>query len=191
MRTLLGRESIVECRLRAVLGLVLTLAFGGMATPDVATAHTDACAGTAVMHTNVRLFHPGFSDDPEEPIGAYPPASAWFQIDVTAPWTCAFDQTVVLPGVLAGYCGLATGVGTSQDGHQFALLWVGDVLLLTGEVDAVFAINPDWLSADSCIVTGADRFLLAGSAVMHHCVAVEAYQPFTTDLGTVHAHACA
>lgn len=135
-----------------------------------ADAHTDVCGGRGFMVTQYPLYYPGrelLPSDPPIPLRVTTPFYLGWASDTNVCGTPGLGPAPYLVGTLVGQCGAAVGWGTDADGHDFAFVWAGEVVVFEGEVNGVGLLHPDWLAGDSCLL-GADTFIVAGAFARCH-----------------------
>ncbi|HEX2038129.1 MAG TPA: hypothetical protein VHF47_00190 [Acidimicrobiales bacterium] len=71
-------------------------------------------------------------------------------------------------GMISGYCGHFWAVGITRDGHRFALVSAGGVVVATGGMTGVGAMTADILDGQSCAV-GATGHILAMEVLLYPC----------------------
>lgn len=139
-------------KLLLVLGLLAGIV---TAISRPADAHTAACTGQGVM-TTPSFFYPGVG----------PTASGAVSMDLALA-QCSDGRVGAIAGILigsmSGNCGLATGSG-NFDGHEVTLSWIGNTLIMSGDVVGTAYFTPDFTAGQSCM-TGATRFLFTGTVV--------------------------
>ncbi len=142
--------------LRRVAGL-LVVALVGLSVPAPPAAATgtvsesNACAGVGPAYSGAPLVYPGLGQ---------PRNSVAFGFGVFV--GCVGRQFVVT-GVASGNCGLMSGAGVANDGRPVYFYGIGNLLIVSGGWNGVFRLEADIALGENC-VTGADRFLIAGSA---------------------------
>lgn len=85
------------------------------------------------------------------------------------------NKTITATGLATGWCGLASGAGTTANGGRFAWIGVGSFMILTGQITGVLNVVPDIPGGESCspIGPGANRFIFTGAFVLLNCADVQ------------------
>jgi len=173
-----------------------TLAVAGSSAPAGATA---VCAGTGTATVAPALWGPITINA----AAGTPPATVDILIGLNTLHTWGFSQDLgaCLPGgplvnangTLRGFCGFATGVGTTTDGYLLTFVGIGALLVITGHLTGVVAVIPDPTTpTPTCIhggdlaLAGTSRFIIAGAAAKLHCSTLaDTLQPLPGALTTV------
>lgn len=127
--------------------LVVLLATG----PAPAQAHTEVCAGTGTMTIAF-------------PLGWVAGGTANFAFTYTV-GTCvtlSSFESLSASGVITGLCGLSSGWGTTNHGHNFTFLNTGTVFVMSGEANGAFSFVEDPTDSGSCLLNTNSNFLLTG-----------------------------
>lgn len=139
-----------------------------------ASAHYDACTGFGEMQTSWGFGLPGLS----LPVTA----NFWFSMNAGA---CVSGGFATATGVLWGWCGLASGWGVTNAGHQFTFNWTGTTWTMgsplylqqstlpspgiwnipTGDDVGTGDVEEDPFDVGSCFNQTATRFLVNGTWV--------------------------
>jgi hypothetical protein len=148
-------------RISIALALAVTTLVGIGPTP--AHAHENACAGLGIMHTfGVQVTAP--------PFGPVQTFDFMIAFDVGA--CVAGEET--FSGRMSGWCGLATGTGSSSTGHTFQIDWAGTELTLhpnpllpslNGTVVGNLKTLSNLTQGDDC-VAGASTFVVVGGVTL-------------------------
>ena len=156
-----------------------TLAVAGSSAPAGATA---VCAGTGTATVAPALWGPITINA----AAGTPPATVDILIGLNTLHTWGFSQDLgaCLPGgplvnangTLRGFCGFATGVGTTTDGYLLTFVGIGALLVITGHLTGVVAVIPDPTTpTPTCVhlgeinLPGHSRFIVAGATAKLHC----------------------
>lgn len=166
-------------RLARLLPAALVLGTLGFVPAPPAAADTNVCAGQGVANVGPGLTYPvtaTTSTSPAVDVRVRQPRTAGFAFNFSL-GTCAPDLGKALNagGVLTGWCGHSSGQGVTSNGHRFAWISAGGVMLFTGEVTGVGHAKPDptWSNNTCNSVQGAFRFLIEFVVVLDHCRVIQ------------------
>lgn len=177
-------------RVRALCLATAALVVGLAVPVSTPTARAvNACGGTGVMTTSFPLWYPV-----APPLGGPPyvatvpnPSTAAFALSmVFGQSTCApeTNKTLGATGVLNGWCGHIAGAGTTTSGSSFALVGIGNMLVVTGDLAGLGTWVQNPMTSDNCN-HGADGFLLALALVDDACPLTVTKTTTTTPAPTV------
>lgn len=142
--------------LRRLLPLVALVSVVTVGAPTPAHADTDTCTGVYTMTLSTGFGLPVLTNN-----------TASFLISMTA-GACAAKPTLTMAGTVTGACGLASGSGTTYNGHSFTFQWFDGLMVFTGQVTGVLAVNEDPTDVGSCTTKTAVNFTLMGSLAKTH-----------------------
>jgi hypothetical protein len=157
-------------RLAALVAVVLGGAGAGV--PLAPAAATNACAGQATLTTSTPISYPvTVSTSPLSVAVRQPPWTAWALSATPGLSACAPNMAKALhaTGTLSGWCGLHSATGTTANGHRFAWVNVGAVMVITGGLNGVAVVEPNVAANQSC-VSGATSFLVQFGVVTANCL---------------------
>lgn len=164
--------------------LALSLLASGLVLPGAppAASHTVVCAGLGAFVLTTEMGIPALSDRRHNTFTAH--------VDV-GECPPSFEE-LRASGTITGWCGLASGMATTETGHQFAFIVVGGVLVVTGTLVGTGAIYEDPMDTPSCLAGNAARFIVAfGALVFHPTTCTSQPVPFPTGgLPLAEIHAC-
>ena len=142
------RLSLLTCAALAMLALSSSFA------PTPARAHADVCIGGGGLNladgVGLPVFHGSVTTN-------------FNFIFHTA--VCSAKTQLTATGTFTGLCGLATGKGTTNNGHNFDFVVAAFTMTFTGGVTGELHIISDPLSPGSCTNKTQTRFLVAGKLV--------------------------
>lgn len=147
-------------RLSLVSTIVFVASLGLVLPSQPASADTDVCAFQAGYHTSTGLGYPVVT----------PKTTANFVFKLTL-GSCMIKTHIDALGTVNGWCGLATGNGTTDNGHDFVFQNTGTISLFTGELVGVASHIPDPFTTINCAGRSEIRFLLTGAFLKVHCTA--------------------
>ena len=81
---------------------------------------------------------------------------------------CATGAVVTTTGTITGWCGMATGTGSTSNGHAFSVAWNGEEMTFSGDMTGTFAVTDEPTDGKPCSAGTADRFLVHGTVVLSH-----------------------
>jgi hypothetical protein len=148
-----GRLSVIGAAVVAIIGTHVFL--------RPVSADTDLCLGQGTATTGAPFFY----------MGQGPPVNTGFVFNVSL-GACLAKPSLVAAGTVSGWCGLASGGGVTHNGHRFAWIAIGGLLVVTGDLVGTGNIMPNALAGESC-TSGADNFLLTSVVLKVHCVATK------------------
>lgn len=154
----MGRTAIQRLTVTVFLLAALVL------TPRV-NAHEDACIGSGSLSL-------------EDGLGTnlHDPKTTTFTLTTAVAGGCVLNSQFLASGTITGWCRLAHGTGTTDDGHGFFIGIQGEVLTFSGDVTGGSLIHESPITIGSC-AGGNEREFILSTLVVAKVHAVGGFPP--------------